>query len=652
MKRILVFTILMVALAAVVGCAAPAPAPAAATAAPQPTTEAAAPTTQAAAPTAASGTRSYTDIFGTVEIPANPQRIVAADMGVFIATFGALAAVDAKPVVVTIDQIPPYLESYTEGVQVLPGTAINYEAIAAANPDLIITPGVEYNKENYDLLSKIAPTVAPKWGWQTLEENRSYALEVAKLVNKEAEMQALIAKQDARIAELEAKYAESLKGKPISVLQIQGADMQNVYLQRGRLESALLDAIGAERPANQEFDPTDSEWYVTLSPELLSEADGWMIFVELYSDKPEDIPAMQAKLEANPLWQQLDAVKNKRVYFVKTNEWSGTDPFIADIILDTLDRDLAAALATEGITPPSGTTSSSDVPRTVKHISGETTITGDAKRVIALEWTYVEHLLALGIQPVGVSDIEGFKQWVKTPGYELGPDVVDVGLRGEANMETILSLKPDLILEIDYNAPTTYEKLSAIAPTLVFSPYPDDPALSTFKDMTDSLLLIADATGTRAEGEAALKRMEQKFADSKAKLEAAGKGNAKFILSQAWGAGGDVGIRLFTDNGQATEVVKKLGLQNAWVDKEFQPYGFSTVTPESLASIPADTNFFYVVQDDDNPFTSTALKPLWDSLPFVQAGGAQPIGGDTWLFGGPISMELLADKITAALTEE
>ncbi len=308
------------------------------------------------------------------------------------------------------------------------------------------------------------------------------------------------------------------------------------------------------------------------------------------------------------------------------------------------------SLAPKDVAPTTPSATGGDLPRAVKHLLGETTITGDAERIVALEWTYVEDILALGVQPVGIADVEGYKAWVKTPGVELSPDVVDLGFRGEPNLESLLSLDPDLIIEIDFSAAGYYDKLAAIAPTLVFSPYPEDTSLSTYQEMRDTFLTIADATGKRAQGEAALKRLDDKIAASKAHIEASGKSGSKIILSQAWGAGGDVGIRLFTDNGMAVEVVKRLGLENGWQYPKVQQYGFSTVTPEALSSIGKDVHFFYVVQNDDDPFTSTALKPLWDSLAFVQAGNAHPLGGDTWLFGGPLSMELLVDIVTETLT--
>lgn len=121
------------------------------------------------------------------------------------------------------------------------------------------------------------------------------------------------------------------------------------------------------------------------------------------------------------------------------------------------------------------------------------------------------------------------------------------------------------------------------------------------------------------------------------------------MLSQAWSGASGAEVRLFTGNAMATEIVEQLGLRNAW-DDGFQQYGFSTVSVEALPKL-GDAHFFYVVQDEDNVFDADAVRPLWESLPFVKAGRAHALGGDTWLFGGPLSAELLANTVAGELTK-
>ena len=50
--------------------------------------------------------------------------------------------------------------------------------------------------------------------------------------------------------------------------------------------------------------------------------------------------------------------------------------------------------------------------RNATEVKSITAITKTPTRIVALEWVYVENLLALGIQPIGVADIGGYKRFV------------------------------------------------------------------------------------------------------------------------------------------------------------------------------------------------------------------------------------------------
>lgn len=54
-----------------------------------------------------------------------------------------------------------------------------------------------------------------------------------------------------------------------------------------------------------------------------------------------------------------------------------------------------------------GQTSNENKQVTIKHVLGNTELHAKPKKIVVLEWTYVEDLLALDIQPVGVTDLEG-----------------------------------------------------------------------------------------------------------------------------------------------------------------------------------------------------------------------------------------------------
>ena len=282
----------------------------------------------------------------------------------------------------------------------------------------------------------------------------------------------------------------------------------------------------------------------------------------------------------------------------------------------------------------------------IEHAMDEICVPENPERIVVLEWSYIEALLALDIQPVGVADIEGYEEWVRIP-EALDEDVQDVGSRAEPNLEMITELNPDLIIAVKFRVGENYDDLSAIAPTLVFDPYPTDLS-SQYEEMLTTFTTIASVLNREEDGQQVLDDMEAYFADAATALDEAGRGEETFILAQGWTTDSVVTFRLFTDNAMAVEILAQIGLQNAW-DEEPQPYGFTQIGIEGFADIP-DTNFFYVAQDTDN--TLFDESPLWGSLPFVQSERDYWLGGDVWLFGGPHSAELLVDTVLQSMGVE
>ncbi len=281
-------------------------------------------------------------------------------------------------------------------------------------------------------------------------------------------------------------------------------------------------------------------------------------------------------------------------------------------------------------------------PITIVHDFGSTTITAPAQRIVVLEWTYAENLLALGVMPVGVADIAGYNNWVKIE-PQLDEMVVDVGTRQEPNLEVIAELQPDLIIAPSFRVSANYEALNAIAPTITFNSYPTD--ISHYEEMVNTFTTMGQLVDRATEAQAVLDAMNAYFASANQALIEAGRGGETFILSQTFLSSEVPTFRLFTDNALAVQVLEQIGLTNAWEDAP-QQYGFSTVDFEAFVGID-DTNFFYIAQPD---YQATLVEsPLWSGLPFVQSDRAYWLGGDVWLFGGPLSMEVLVDTILNAL---
>lgn len=277
----------------------------------------------------------------------------------------------------------------------------------------------------------------------------------------------------------------------------------------------------------------------------------------------------------------------------------------------------------------------------VAHALGQTCVKGIPKRVVALEWTYAENLLALGVQPVGLADIAGYKEWVRIP-VPLAASVQDVGTRQQPSLEKIRALKPDLILTAKLRAGQNYAQLAAIAPTVVFDAYAGG---SQYAEMRSTFTTIAGVLGRPGTARQVLTNLDARLARVRNDLKAAGRGGETFVFAQAFTArGGAPTMRLFTKNSLVSELLERVGLVNAW-NAPSGAYGFSELGLEGLAALKT-RNFLYVAQKEDDVFAAPSTAPLWRGLPFVQGGRAYALDERTWTFGGPLSALELASGLS------
>ena len=99
--------------------------------------------------------------------------------------------------------------------------------------------------------------------------------------------------------------------------------------------------------------------------------------------------------------------------------------------------------AAGGSTAGSGSASSEQITLT-DGTGTEITLDGPATKVVGTEWNVVGDLVSLGVEPVGVADVEGYEAW--SSAVPLTGDPTDIGTRGEPSVETVASLAPDLIV--------------------------------------------------------------------------------------------------------------------------------------------------------------------------------------------------------------
>nr|BFE28107.1 iron-siderophore ABC transporter substrate-binding protein [Actinomadura rugatobispora] len=165
-------------------------------------------------------------------------------------------------------------------------------------------------------------------------------------------------------------------------------------------------------------------------------------------------------------------------------------------------------------------------PVTLTHKLGTATIEKKPERIVALGEVDQDALLALGVQPVGMTELtgvqpDGLAPWTASKVTGTKPTLLKPAESG-FNLEEIAKLRPDLILAGgDFTIDKEYAKLKELAPTTA---YQTGPAEDSWQDITRQ---VAQAVGLKAEGDKLVADVEAKIGSVKtAHPELNGKGFA------------------------------------------------------------------------------------------------------------------------------
>nr|MBO2500125.1 iron-siderophore ABC transporter substrate-binding protein [Acidimicrobiia bacterium] len=314
---------------------------------------------------------------------------------------------------------------------------------------------------------------------------------------------------------------------------------------------------------------------------------------------------------------------------------------------------LAACGSVEDNSPSttSGESASTDAasgPITITDARGEEiTLDAPATAVVGLEWGVVENLVSLGVMPVGVADVEGYTAWVSAAPLDEG--VADVGLRGEPSIDSLVALEPDLVISTTDLPENIVEQIEEIVPVLVVRPAAAERPIDQMKD---NIRLVAQAVGKETEAEALIERVDSAIAQGAEAISAAGLEGQPFTLADAWSEGNNVSIRAFTSGSLMGAVGEEMGLVDAW-DLEGDPdYGLAITDVEGLTNLPDDLIFtYYSNAVFEDAIAGLEGNPIWEGLPFVQAGNVHRLPDGIWMFGGPLSVEQFVSALVDTLTD-
>ncbi len=271
--------------------------------------------------------RSVRHAMGVTTIPSPPRRVVVLDTGELDSVI-ALGIVPVGAVRAPVETgFLRYLQSKVAGTELV-GTITepNLERIAALRPDLILSSKLRH-EALYPKLAQIAPTVFTETVGVVWKENLRVNAEALGLERK---ADGLLAAYQSRATELGRRLAGRGALPTVSVVRFL-PDETRLYQKASFIGTVLAD-VGLPRPPSQDVDAFATE----AGREQVEMAAADVIFIASYG--PPD-KTTKSLMTTSPLWSQLAAVKEGRVYDVDDDHWMlGIGLLAANLVLDDIGR--------------------------------------------------------------------------------------------------------------------------------------------------------------------------------------------------------------------------------------------------------------------------------------------------------------------------
>jgi iron complex transport system substrate-binding protein len=267
---------------------------------------------QPAAPTAAFPV-TIEHKFGKTEIKAEPKRVVSLGL----TDHDAMLALGVKPVGATdwFGERPfanwPWSDAKWGDARpevISDGNEVNYEKVAALRPDLIIGQYAQVTQEQYDRLTKIAPTVAQNGKYEDYSTPwREMTVTIGKALGKETEAKKLIADNEAKFAEIRKAHPE-FQGKKVVVADSPAAGQYGAFAPADP-RTVLMTEIGFKVDDKLQGQTKDGK-PIMFGDERLDLLDTDVLV--MMPEKPED----ETRIKETPVYKNLAVAKADRAIFL------------------------------------------------------------------------------------------------------------------------------------------------------------------------------------------------------------------------------------------------------------------------------------------------------------------------------------------------
>ncbi|AFY48010.1 ABC-type Fe3+-hydroxamate transport system, periplasmic component [Nostoc sp. PCC 7524] len=271
----------------------------------------------------------------------------------------------------------------------------------------------------------------------------------------------------------------------------------------------------------------------------------------------------------------------------------------------------------------------------IKHELGESCIPLQPERIIALDETSMEVLLALDLKPIATAQPNIAGSIIPKFGKK-AEGIVSLGKESQPNIEKMVQLNPDLILGFSISQ-ETYQLFSQIAPTVTI-----DYVQTGWKDALSS---IAEITGKSTQAQKLLEQYQQRVQELRQVINHQLK---KTTVSVSRFYAGNQVPEFRTKYSFPGSLLMELGIplpemQNQLITNKNQP--LFSVSLERLELLDADVLFVALDPGSEENFQKYQTSHLWQKLNVVRNNRVYTVDSGHWIFGNILSANAILDDL-------
>ena len=540
-----------------------------------------------------------------------------------------LAEIGLEPVAVNdpLSRDPRFFGSRADEFQVIGGSFFepNLEDIAASEPDIVFGLGGVHDGLR-DALRPIAPLyiVNPV----TYEDSIQYLRDVAAAMGRSDEAEEAV---ERFLSKLEDYKARSPKDR--SALVMFGSDVNFGIDTEDALTGGLLAEVtdypwpsqptegGGHGPGSTQY---SLEGVLSVDPEV--------IFVQTLAFPGFQPPPLSEQLAENPLWGELQAVRNGEVHEVSFSLWStGRGTRSLGLVLDE-----AMPLLYPDVFGDSASTAATPSTVSLTDSTGEVlTFATRPARAACLTEICADILAEIGLEPVAVND--PLSRDPRFFGSRADEFRVIGGSFFEPNLEDIAASEPDIVFGLGGVHDGLRDALRPIAPLYIVNPV-------TYEDSIQYLRDVAAAMGRSDEAEEAVERFLSKLEDYKARSP---KDRTALVMF-----GSDVNFGIDTEDALTGGLLAEV-TDYPWPSQPSEGGGHgpgsTQYSLEGVLSVDPEVIFVQTLAFPgfQPPPLSEQLaeNPLWGELQAVRNGEVHEVSFSLWSTGrGTRSLGLVLDE--------